>query len=240
MFSSPRLCIKCNIRNADREFDNGESLCYCTECAKLLGMGRFSEKNKEKAKITNSITVTKNDIELTQDGFKCSQEYLEVLKKIAYCYISESGEKIFYEKETGEEKGRGVGLAKLALRVFEEKLNKLAAAQRRALKTNRKKENFGVWKEREFVAKWGEPKKTQFRKCKITGFYFYGFGLYDGIIMCETLMKEFGDAGKFVVEYTDELDLSGNKPMSEERKRARDYTEGYIAHLEQEISSSTS
>jgi len=228
------ICIKCNIRNVNPEFYNAESLCYCIECAELLGLGRFSEKPKKVVK-TEAITITKNGIDLTQSGFKCNHEYMKLLKKFKFYYISENGEKTVYEMEKGEQKGRPIGLAKLAVRVFEKNLNKLSAAKRTKLKTNRDDNKPGIWTEKEFIAKWGEPRSTQVKKCKKTGYYFFGSGLYDCIIMCETLMKEFDDAGKFVVKYADKINLSGEFLHTEEQQETLDYINAYMEYLASEI-----
>jgi hypothetical protein len=169
---------------------------------------------------------------ITKDGQNPTLSYKEEqelkLKPSKYYYVSENNKKTYLDIEKGENKGTDVGLARLAIQIFEEELDKLPETERNKLTTDAQSPNVGIWKDKnKFIEEWKNPKanssnrkkeriSVNFIKSYKNGlYYFYNCGLFDSLKMCESLMRYFKYGGKFVVEFNNNDDFEFIKEKAE-------------------------
>jgi MoxR-like ATPase len=185
----------------------------------------YSEFLKENE--TSYIDIFSDDVKSNIPGFEFKWEYICKGGKESPTYINlKKAVFVSGEKETprmfskGEQKHTGIVLARLAIQVFENDLDKLTEEQRRSLKIDGSDYSIGLWNDKEAqLLKWGNTHNARkkpptkyvadmylgnpYPSTKDAKYYFYNVGLYDSMCTAQNLLKMFGKPGDhFRIEVT--------------------------------------
>ncbi|CAM3550304.1 McrB family protein [Erysipelothrix anatis] len=177
------------------------------------------------------IIVKKDKVESNISDFEYSWEYISESGKNSPTYLFlEDAE--FYSGnlppikrnfQKHERQKSGLVIARLAIQVFEEKLDRLSEQERRNLVTDATGNRIGLWNNVEdLTVEWGNSSNKGIKPSreyvadKFIGnvypstadkkFFFYNAGLYDSLFLAQSFLNEFGADDDYFKVYVSQND----------------------------------
>ena len=182
------------------------------------------------------VRVYANDAESNIPGFKYSYNYIGAGGKESKTYLNivdvsffDGNNKVKRNYAKGEDKVSGLVLARLAIQIFEDDLDKLSEEQRHQIKTDGSKYTIGIWTDKSsMLERWGneanshKQPKVGYVASMYLGrgypsssngkYFFYNCGLFDSMLLAQNLLKKFGKRDQYFEVMVSQKDISGPPP----------------------------
>lgn len=186
------------------------------------------------------ILINKNGVTSNFKGFKFSYDYISKNGKESPTYLNLIHAE-FYEQgnithtrkfERLERKESGLVLARLAIQVYEDKIDALSEEERHSIHTDGTNKAIGLWSSlTELRDEWGNEKNSGIKPSSEyvadmylgnaypathkSKYYFYNGSFFDSIHMALSLLKKFGNDDDyfkvFIVQKEDIIDVDNSE-----------------------------
>lgn len=202
------------------------------------------------------IIVKKDKVESNISDFEYSWEYISESGKNSPTYLFlEDAE--FYSGDLPpikrnfqkhERQKSGLVIARLAIQVFEEKLDRLSEQERRNLVTDATGNRIGLWNNVEdLTVEWGNSSNKGIKPSreyvadKFIGnvypstaekkFFFYNAGLYDSLFLAQSFLNEFGEDDDYFKIYVTQNDVIASDVETDPVLKVDTYIEAHAKRL---------